>query len=484
MRVFTATLGTETNSFSPVPTGWEAFRTAMLWRTGEHPQAATEATGPLIACRERRAAGWEVVEGTCAFAWPGGPVRKDVYEALRDEILDQLRAAMPVDVVALGLHGAMMAHGCDDCEGDLLTRVRAIVGPSVPVGAVLDLHAHLSDQMVRGADILIAFKEYPHTDYLERARELLGLLARTARGETRPVSSIFDCRMILGFATTAEPWRGVVDRLKAREGHDKILSASIIQGFALGDCADMGTKVLVVSDNSKVEGAKAAEAIGRELIGLRGPLREQPEGIEAAIRAAQSATRLPVILADSADNPGGGAAGDNMDVVAAMIGAGLTPACIGPIWDPIAVRMCNEAGVGAAINLRIGGKAGPASGTPLDLEGKVVGVLKDATQLLGAFATPLGDTAAFASNGVSFVLSSLRDQAYHPKLFTDLGLDPSAAKYIVLKSSQQFRIGFESLAGEIIPVRRDLGGERRYKKRQRPMWPFEPADAPARESAA
>ena len=473
MRAFTATLGTETNSFSPIPTGWTAFETAMLWRPGAHPAMATEATGPLIACREKRAEGWTVIEGTCAFAWPGGPVRRDVFEALRDEILGQLRAALPVDCIALGLHGAMMAHGYDDCEGDLLERVREIAGQRVPIGAVLDLHAHLSKRMVAAADVLIAFKEYPHTDYLERSRELVSLLARTARGDVRPVSALYDCRMLLGFATTSEPWRSVIADLKAAENGGRILSASLIQGFGAGDCADMGTKVLTVADRDLKEAERVAMQFGRRLVELHDRTPRQQEGVEAAIRAAVAAPRFPVILADSADNPGGGMAGDNMAVVAAAMRTGLTPACAGPIWDPQAVQMCFEADLGAEISLRIGGKSGPQSGPPLDVEGKVVGLKRNAVQRLGAFEPPLGDTAAFASNGMTIVIASLRDQAYHPKLFSDLGIDPAQQRLIILKSSQQFRPGFDPITSEVISVRRDLTPNRVYKKRPRPMWPFE-----------
>ncbi|MFN9163947.1 MAG: M81 family metallopeptidase [Alphaproteobacteria bacterium] len=486
MRVFTATLGTETNSFSPVPTGWSAFETAMLWRPGAHPETATEATGPLIACREQRAAGWTVTEGTCAFAWPGGPVRRDVYEALRDEILDQVSAAMPLDFVALGLHGAMMAHGYDDCEGDLLERIRAIVGPQVPVGAVLDLHAHLSARMVAAADLLIAFKEYPHTDFLERSRELIALLARTARGEIHPVAAVHDCRMLIGFTTTSEPWRSLVTDLKSAEVGGRILSASIIQGFGAGDCADMGTKVLVVADGDTEEAARVASLFGQRLASLRNPVPQEVEGIEAALRSAAAATRFPVILADAADNPGGGMAGDNMAVVAAIMHAGFGPACAGPIWDPQAVQMCFEAGLGANISLRVGGKAGPQSGPPLDVEGRVIGLKERASQMLGDFETPLGNTAAIACDGMTIVVASLRDQAYHPKLFTDLGVDPAAQRFIMLKSSQQFRPGFEKISTHIVPVRRDLVPDRAYKKRPHPMWPFEtdPQDPTARVGAA
>jgi microcystin degradation protein MlrC len=218
MRAFTATLGTEVDPRSPLPTGWKAFEDTMLWRPGQHPGQPTEATGALWACRQRaRERGWTVVEGTCAYAMPGGPVPEPVYEALRDEILAQLRAALPLDIVALGLHGAMMADRTLDCEGDLLQRARAIVGPKVALGALLDCHAHHSAAMQAAADVLVYFKAYPHDDFVERGEELLQLLERTHRGEIRPVMRAAECRMLAGFPTCTEPVRSFVAAMRARK---------------------------------------------------------------------------------------------------------------------------------------------------------------------------------------------------------------------------------------------------------------------------
>ena len=249
MRVFTATLATETNTFAPMPTGLASYKEVGYFAGGQHPDQLTFFAAPLWALRPRaRELGWQVVEGMVAMAQPSGTTTREAYETLRDELLADLRAAMPVDIVLLGLHGAMVADGYDDCEGDLLARVRALVGPDVVVGAELDPHHHLTDAKVKHADLLIAFKEYPHTDILARAHELVTLCGDIAAKKIRPVPAVVDCRMIAMVHTTRQPARGFVDRIQALEGKNGIVSISIAHGFPWGDVPGMGTKVLVYAD--------------------------------------------------------------------------------------------------------------------------------------------------------------------------------------------------------------------------------------------
>ncbi len=174
LKNFGGTIATESNTFSLIPTGLRSFRDFADFLAVTHPEAMSLFAGPLWAARQRaRERRWQLSEGLVAAAQPAGITTRSTYEALRDQLLDDLERSLPVDVVALGLHGAMVADGYDDCEGDLLARVRALVGPDVVVGAELDPHCHLSDRMVANADLLVAFKEYPHTDIPEREYELL-----------------------------------------------------------------------------------------------------------------------------------------------------------------------------------------------------------------------------------------------------------------------------------------------------------------------
>ena len=186
MRIFTATLGTETNTFAPMPTGLADF----MGQGYDMAATATErlpAFGQVCrALRERSAeTGWEVIEGKLAFAGPSGITVRSAYEQLRDQLLADLQAAMPVDLVLLQVHGAMIAEGYEDAEGDLLTRVRAIIGPKIFFGVELDPHCHLSDQKVGAVDLMTIFKEYPHTDIYDRARDLVRLTEDAMAGRIR-----------------------------------------------------------------------------------------------------------------------------------------------------------------------------------------------------------------------------------------------------------------------------------------------------------
>ncbi len=484
MRVFSGGLATETNSFAPMPTSLGSFRDRGYYPAGTHPDEMSFFAGPLWAARQRgKALGWELVEGMVAAAQPSGTTTRHAYETLRDELLGDLRAALPVDMVVLGLHGAMVADGYDDCEGDLLQRVREIVGPKVVVGAELDPHCHLTPAMLAHADLLICFKEYPHTDILERAFELVDLCAAKVEGRVHPLAACVDCEMIVTMHTSRQPARGFVDRIQALEGKDGILSISVAHGFAWGDVEDMGTQILVYSDGNADKGMQLARRLADELIGLREQLRVTCPGIDASLDEALAAAGGPVVLADGADNPGGGAAGDSTFVLRRMLERGIGNACLGPLWDPIAASIAFGAGVGATLMLRIGGKIGPLSGDPVDALCTVKALLPE-MRMTGLAGTPMamGDSALVETGGIEIVLTSLRNQAMGTDLFTQLGVDLAAKKIIVVKSSQHFYASFAQYATHVIyvgapgVVALDLN-TLPYRRIRRPKWPLARASA-------
>ncbi len=479
MRVFTGSLATETNTFAPLPTGLEAFRERGYHAAGQHPPHMTLFAGPLWAARQRaQVHGWTLVEGMVAAAQPGGTTTRHAYETLRDELLADLRAALPVQMVLLGLHGAMVADGYDDCEGDLLQRVRALVGPRVVVGAELDPHHHLTAAMVDNADLLIAFKEYPHTDVAERAFELVDLCAATAAGRIQPVAGVADTGMISIVHTTRQPARGFVDRLQALEGRDGVLSVSLTHGFPWGDVADMGTKVLVYTDGDGAAAAALARRLADELVAMRDALQPAQPGIDEALDQALAAPRGPVVMADGADNPGGGAAGDSTFVLRRLIERGIAPAVLGPLWDPGAVRIAFEAGVGARLPMRLGGKVSPLSGDPLDAVFEVKSLQRDMV-MTGLAGTPvaLGDCALLETAGVQVAVISLRNQAMGTDLFTGLGCELATQRVVVVKSSQHFHAAYSKIASQVIyvsapgSVTADLRSLP-YRKVTRPRWPL------------
>lgn len=483
MRIFTASLATETNTFSPVPTDRASFEMAFYAPPGRHPETPTLCSSPMLALRRRARQddSLTVIEGTAAWAEPGGLLNRSAYEGLRDEILDQLRAAMPVDGVVLGLHGAMVAQGYDDCEGDLLSRVRDIVGPDVLVAAELDPHSHLTDRRVAASDILASFQEFPHTDFYERGEHVVDLALRALRGEIRPVLSTFDCRMIDIFPTSREPMRGFVDRMKALEGAGPILSVSLIHGFMAADVPEMGTRMLVVSDGDPATGAALAQRLGREVIGLRGstgmPMLGTAAGVDRAVAAVETTGR-PVVIADVWDNPGGGTAGDGTLVLREIMGRPGLKVGVATIWDPMAVTFCRGAGEGATITLRFGGKSCAPAGDPVDAEVTVLRVVEEGWQSFGASRVTLGPAALvrIAGTEIDVILNTNRTQTFEPDIFSNIGVDPMEKDILMVKSTNHFYAGFSRIAAEIVYV--DAGAPypsdpRRtdYRKMVRPIWP-------------
>ncbi|MBD9450472.1 M81 family metallopeptidase [Rhizobium sp. RHZ02] len=452
MRIFTAALATETNTFSPICVDRRAFEASLYAPPGQHPETPTLCTAPITVgrrvCAEK---GWELIEGTAAWADPAGLVNRSTYEGLRDEVLTQLEAAMPVDAVILGLHGAMVAAGYEDTEGDILARVRAIVGPDVLVCAELDPHSHLTARRLQAADFFVYFKEFPHTDFVDRAEDLWRIASQTLEGRSKPVMSVFDCRMIDVFPTSRDPMRSFVDKIMRLEKEDAdILSISVIHGFMAGDVPEMGTKLLVVTDDKPEKGEALARELGLELFSKRGTfIMPQIDEIEAVTQAV-AATSWPVVVADVWDNPGGGTAGDATVLLQELLARGVRDVAIGTIWDPMAVQICMAAGEGAEIPLRFGAKSAPGTGNPVDGVVKVVKLVTNAEMRFGESFAPFGDAAHIVLDGIDIILNSTRAQSFDPSLFSVMGIDPTSRKILVIKSTNHFYASFSKIAAEII----------------------------------
>lgn len=483
MKMFMAYLATETNSFAPMPTGLGGFQEYGIFHGDASTRSEISEGGAILRVWRQRAEadGIDVVEGICTTAQPAGRVLAPVWDGFKADMLSALKQAGPVDMVLLFLHGAMMAVDQDDCEGDLLAAIRAQVGPDVVLGAELDPHCHLTPAMLVSADILIAMKEYPHIDGIERAHELFDLCLRTARGDIRPIMRDFDCRMITLYPTTVEPMLGFVAAMKAAEGHDGILSVSLAHGFPWGDTQWTGTRVWVVADDDADAAANLARKLGLWLYERRDSLRSSAIALEQALDLVQSHPPVPgrpLVLADVADNPGGGAPGDSTFILRRLLERGIGNVVIGCFWDLGAINICVNAGIGARFDLRIGGKCGPASGDPVDLPVTIRNIVDHHAQTgLNGEMTSLG-TAVWLEgpNGVQIVLASQRSQVFQPNAFTGLGIDLTKADLVVVKSTQHFHAGFAPIAaailyvatpGAIAPAFADIP----YRTRSLDYWP-------------
>ncbi|WP_282605651.1 M81 family metallopeptidase [Pelagibius sp. Alg239-R121] len=489
MRIFCASVATETNTFSPLKTDMTDFTESFYAAPGDHPDTPTLCSAVFPVCRRRSGEeGWTLIEGTATWAEPGGLVNRATWEHLRDEILQQLSAALPLDAVILGLHGAMVAQDYDDCEGDLLSQIREIVGPDVVIGATLDPHSHLTKRRLDAANILIAFKEFPHTDFVDCAEACVNLTLRAVRGEIRPHLSAFDCRMIEVMPTNHDPMRGFVDRIKAREGQDSVLSVSVIHGFMAADVPDVGAHLLVITDNQASVGSRLAEDLGMQLFGFRGRTKPQLLSAGEALDQAEANPKGPVVIADIWDNPGGGVPGDSTILTRLALERKMKSLAVGTIWDPMAVRLCMSAGEGIRMPLRFGGKTSATAGAPIDAEVEVVKLVRDAEQRFGDSRVPLGDAAAIRIGGIEAVLNTVRSQAFSPDLFSNLGIDPTARKILIVKSTNHFRGAFETIATDILYASIDglypndplTNG---YTKLTRPVWPIVKNPHAERETA-
>jgi microcystin degradation protein MlrC len=487
VRLFLAMLSHETNTFSNVPTDRAQFEARNLHYGGEIVETfrgTGTCLGGMIAAAERLGA--RLVPSVAAAASPAGRVTADIYAHVKDRLLADLRGAGPLDGVLLDLHGAMVPEGMDDGEGDVIAAVRGLVGPGVPIAVTLDLHGNLSEAMVRGADLLHGYKTYPHVDMAERGVEATERLAEAVAGRIRPTAAFRRPPLMppIGSQRTAVgPMRRLYDMADEMEKDPRVISISIFAGFPYADIPDAGLGVYVVTDNDPALAESLAERLSRAAWEHRHEFVHQGLPVPEAVRRALAAEGHPVVLADMADNTGGGAAGDGTEILRELVRVGARSTVVACLWDPGAVQACVRAGVGQSVTLDVGGKVDDRHGAPLRVTG-VVRTLSDGRFVhkgpMGrGLPGRLGTTAVLDVNDVKVILISHRWQTLDPEMLRIVGLEPLDHRILVVKSTIHYRAAFEPLAREIIEV--DAPGlsssnlERfRYERVRRPIFPLDP----------
>jgi microcystin degradation protein MlrC len=481
MKIFVAGLLTETNSFVNLPTSIDVFRQGHL-PPGQGATDAPLAGAELMWASQRRAAAgeFELVQGSCFRASPAGMTSRQAYEELRDEILAQLASALPVDAVLLGLHGGMIAFGYPDTEGDLIERVRRLVGEACVIGVEFDPHCLVTEKRLANSDVIVLYKEYPHTDIVEQADRLIDIVSGIVNHGLRPVASLYDCRQIDSYPTSAPHMRAFIDRIKSIEAtrSHEVVSISVVHGFVYGDSPDLSTRILVYTDNAKALGDQLATSLGNTLIGMRGTTAPPLLDIDTAIDAGLSSSAFPVVIADPTDNAGGGAPSDNTDVLVRLLARRIANVAFGPVWDPVSVQVCFDAGLGAVMPLRIGGKVASTSGVPIDCIAEVIGLKRGAWQRFGSSRIESGDAASIRVDGVEIVLTTGRTQAFSLEAFTQVNIDPLSKQIVFVKSVNHFMAHFGPIAAKVLfvdgggPLRRDYS-KMRYQHVRRPIWPID-----------
>ena len=289
--------------------------------------------------------------------------------------------------------------------------------------------------------------------------------------------------MIASFPTSIQPMRGLVDRIMTLEGKDRVLSISIGHCFPYGDVPECSARVLVLTDDAKPHGDTLAQEIGRELISFREQAAPPEFSVDGAIDAALAHPGGPIVIADTTDNAGGGAPSDNTTFLHRLIARGVQGAAVAPIWDPIAVRLAFDAGEGARLPFRFGGKIARSSGPPVDADVEVIRCVPNAFQSFSGATVGIGDAASIRMGGVEAVLISTRAQGMGADLFSNLGIDPNQRKILVVKSNQHFYASFSQIAAQVIYAEADGPLPRDYKKLpwrkvQRPIWPLDATTEP------
>ncbi len=488
-KIFLAGFKHETNTFSSLPTDLQSYRSRELHLSAEIEPAMSGTQTEMGAFIDASAQyGWISVPCIEANATPSGKVTEDTYDYIVDCMLNCLRHQGPFDGLLLSLHGAMVAAHEDDGEGLLLEKIRQITGPKTPIAVTLDLHANVTDRMAQHADIMISYRTYPHIDAYEIGAQAAALLKRTLAGEIHPHCVVARGRMLDGAdhgrTTAPGPMTEVLRSADALLSDPKILASSINAGFPWTDIHDTGPTALLVCDGECPNAGQLAAGLIDEIWESRNRQSVviiSPQEAFADVRSGD--TGAPLVLADFADNPGGGGYGDATPLLQALLENGIGNCAFSSMYDPEVALACHAAGVGAEINVPLGNKVDPRIGNPLQVTGVVRQLNDGQFTYMGPMSAgthlKMGPGACLEVAGVEIVIMSARSQAYDLQHFLHAGIKPQDKSLLVVKSAHHFRAAYGPIAREIRVV--DAGGgitsrnfkELHYERVRRPVFPLD-----------
>lgn len=454
----------ETNCFSPIKTELSHFK-ERGYAEGEEmirhfKGTRTPIGGFLDFCEETNS---EVFPTIFASATPSGIVEQDAYFTLKNGLLDGIKDAIStygeIDGVLLALHGAMVVEGIPDAEGDILGSVRDLVGPNVPVAATLDFHANLTDDMVRLADGLFGYNTYPHVDGYERALEAGEFVARILKKEIKPVSYVIRPPIAPAVVPARTGWGPIKELMSLAFEYEEepgVINVSVYGGFVYSDIHDAGLAFLATTDGDLKRAQEIAAGLARKAWEIRHQFVANMKPPAEAVRYAMEAPRGPVVLADVADNTGGGASGDGTEVLRELIRQDAQDVVVITIPDREAVEEASRVGIGGKFDAMIGGKFDDNHGAPVRVVGTVK-LLSDGEFVhRGPMSTgaksSMGRTAVIRCGGVDIIVNERRFQPVDPEVARSVGIEPRHKKIVVLKSAVHYRASYEPIAEEIIEV--------------------------------
>ncbi len=403
-------------------------------------------------------AGHEIVPTFWAWAGPSGIIEASAYAAMKDELLARIADAFPVDAIALSMHGAGVVEGIEDLEGDLAASIRALTGPDIPLVVPLDLHGNITTAMGESIDLMLGVHEYPHTDMFERGVEAITSLPVLVDRRWRPTTHVHQVPLLLPTSTTDEgPAATIRDLCLQAEDRAGVIDATFFHGFPYTDIGATGASIVVTTDNDRRLARAVATDIAAVLWDSRASFLTESRSPEIAIELARktlASSGGPVVINDTADNPGGGTPGDGTHVLRAMIEADIESSCFGFVFDPVTAAAANAAGVGATIDVLLGGRHGDLHGEPVEAEAYVKtlsdGRFVHTSPMLAGVKARLGPSARLVMGNVDVIVTSKRNQTFDAEVFALHGIDVTTRSIVGLKGSQHFRAGFRDLASAII----------------------------------
>ncbi|MEM7406370.1 MAG: M81 family metallopeptidase [Pseudomonadota bacterium] len=452
----------ETNTFAPSLAEYEAFAAGGGWPAMQRGEALFEAVdGANIpiqgAVTALRAAGHALAPLSWAAASPSAHVTDDAFERIVGDICTRLEAAGSVDGVYLDLHGAMVTQSHDDGEGEILRRVRAVVGPRVPVVASLDLHANVTQGMVDASDALCIYRTYPHTDMAETGARTVHLLMRLLRTQQTFTKHFHQFDYLTGLpaqSTFIEPASSLYALLAEQEARSG-LSLSFAMGFPMADFDECGMSLVGYSDREQRDARhfdEMVDAIQSAETKFAMTLYPPDEAVQFAMEHGRPGE--PVVVADTQDNPGAGGNGDTTGLLEALLRLNASEAVLGLLIDPASAERAHEVGEGSAADFELGALSGLAGHVPVAgrfaVERLADGQFTCTGPMFNGFRMQLGPMAVLRHGGVRVVLASRKSQAADQAMFRHLGIEPARQRMMVLKSSVHFRAAFQPIAKAVI----------------------------------
>ena len=451
----------ETNTFAPEKAVYQNFVEADGWPAlteGEKIFDIFEGVNLGISgfINASMALGHSPIPLLWCSASPSSHVTADAFERVAGSMLDRLANSLPVNAVYLDLHGAMVTEHSQDGEGELLERVRRLIGPQVPLIASLDLHANITTRMVLQADALVAYRTYPHVDMADTGRRTAILLDRIMTGK-RPAKSVSKLDFLIPLiwqSSLTEPCHSLYKSLEDIEHrHSRVWSLSFATGFPPSDIHEVGPAILAYADDQQ-SADQAAHELAESVLSAESEFQGKIYAPDEAVRYAMGSTLKPMVIADTQDNPGAGGNSDTIGMLRALVDAGANSSVIGLIYDPESAQLAHQAGEGKEIEISLGARSRWDGEAPFKSVFRVQSIgdgrITGTGPMFGGARMELGLMAALKIGGIEVLVSSKKMQLADQAIFHHLKIEPSTRAILVLKSSVHFRADFSGLAGEII----------------------------------